>query len=67
MATSQKNFSYDESVAEIEKILDDLQNNESLPFDDMIANVEKAVALLKQCKTKLTEVDKKLNALFEND
>lgn len=65
--TSKKDkFSYDKSIEEIEKIIERLQTNDNQSLDETISDVDKAILLLKQCKTKLTDVNSHLNKLFDD-
>lgn len=64
---SNKNIDYDKSIKEVEQIISKLQNqNEQYPFDEIISEVERAVNLLNDCKTKLVSAEERLNKLFES-
>lgn len=66
MSTAKKKFSYDESIAEVEQILERLQTDE-MPLDTMLADVKRAVELLGKCKGQLTEASDMIDRLFEED
>lgn len=59
-------FSYEKAVAEIEAIIEDIEN-EDLSVDDLSDKVKKVSQLLKNCKKKLVdtkgEVDQLLNEM----
>ena len=59
--------SYDSMMSEVEKIISDLQRDKDGSLDAMVANVEKAVELLNQCKSQLTKTSDKLDKLFEGE
>ena len=66
MAKNNEKFSYDKLIAEVEAILDRLQNDDTMPLDEMMENVEKAADKLKQCKKQLTEAEKQMDKLFDD-
>jgi exodeoxyribonuclease VII small subunit len=59
-------FSYDKAIAEIEQIIDEIEND-ALDVDKLSEKVKKATTLIQQCKKKLSdtkaEVDNLLNYL----
>ncbi len=63
---AKKKISYNESINEIEQILERIENEE-LDVDELSRNVEKVSALLKNCRDKLykteQEVEKILNSM----
>lgn len=66
MAKNNEKFSYDKLIAEVEEILDQLQNDDTMSLDAMMENVEKAVDKLKQCKKQLTDAEKRMDKLFDD-
>ena len=50
------NKSYDDAVAELQSILSKMQGNE-LGIDELIANLQRASALLDFCQAKLTKTE----------
>lgn len=59
--TDKKKFSYDEAVKEIAEIVDRLESQEMpVGFDGMIADVQKALKLIEQCRASITEAETKL-------
>ncbi len=60
-------FNYDKSVAELEKILTDIQSPDA-SIEDLSVKLKRAKELLKACKTKLREVESDIeSALSEDD
>jgi exodeoxyribonuclease VII small subunit len=57
-------LSYKEAFAELEDILDKLENNE-LDVDDLTSNVKKASELIKLCKSKLFETESEIEKIIE--
>ncbi len=60
---------YDASVAEIERIINELQNNSEKNFEESLLCIEKALSLLHHCKERLHASEQRFEALFadEND
>ena len=67
MEKSNKKFSYDGLIAEVEEILQRLQNDDTLTFDAMLQKVDEAVNKLNQCKAHLTDAEKHIDELFKKD
>ncbi len=59
-----KKFSYEESITEVEKIIEDIENG-NINIDDLSKKVQKATKLLKECKAKLTATQKELDSFTE--
>jgi exodeoxyribonuclease VII small subunit len=55
---------YKEAFAELEIILEKLENNE-LDVDDLTNNVKKAAELIKICKSKLFETESEIEKIIE--
>ena len=49
---NEKNFSFEEKLAELEKIVNNLESGE-VPLDDAIEEFKKAMVLVKECDEKL--------------
>ena len=49
---NEKNFSFEEKLAELEKIVNNLESGE-VPLDDAIEEFKKAMDLVKECDEKL--------------
>ena len=49
---NEKNFSFEEKLAELEKIVNNLESGE-VPLDDAIEEFKKAMVLVKECDAKL--------------
>jgi exodeoxyribonuclease VII small subunit len=61
---SKVKLSYKEAFAELEEILNKLENNE-LDVDDLTTNVKKASELIKFCKSKLFETESEIEKIIE--
>lgn len=65
---TEEKFSYDEALAQIEGIVAKLESRETATgFDDMIADVDKALGLIKKCKATIADAEAKLNNLTKSD
>jgi len=62
---TEKKFSYNAAMQEVEQILASLEKN-SLDVDDMSQKVKRATELLQACKQKLYQADAEIQAVFEN-
>ncbi len=60
----KKKFSYDDAVSQIQQIVERLESQD-MPsgFDGMIADVQKALKLIEQCRGCITEAESKLNEI----
>ena len=69
MAKAKKEeFSYDEAQAEIEAIVSRLESRDKpTGFDTMISDVEKALALIKQCKKCIADAESRLAKVKSDD
>ena len=56
-------FSYEKAVAEIEAIIEEIENEE-LSVDELSNKVKKVSALLKSCKKKLTDTKGEVDQLL---
>lgn len=61
---TDKKFSYNAAMKEIEQIIALLEKN-SLDVDEMSQKVKRATELLQACKKKLYETDAEIQAVFE--
>jgi len=61
---TEKKFSYNAAMLEVEQILASLEKN-SLDVDEMSQNVKRATELLQACKNKLYQADAEIQAVFE--
>lgn len=57
---------YTESVAELEKILAELENNDEVNMELISEKVKRAAVLLEACKKQLHEIDSDLEKILEN-
>ncbi len=63
MADKRK-FSYDDAIAQVEQIVMKLEEQDANGgFDSMIDDVQKAMKLLDQCRSFITETEQKLSEL----
>ena len=60
-----KNFSFEEAYAKLEKMLEQLNQNE-LPLEKAIELYEEASGLITSCQKKLTQAEKKIEILIKN-
>lgn len=60
-----KNFSFEEAYAKLEKMLEQLNQNE-LPLEKAIELYEEASSLINSCQKKLTAAEKKVEMLIKN-
>ena len=59
-------FSYDEAMAQIEAIVGKLETQSgTIGFDEMIADVEKALGLIDKCKETISDAEQRLAKLNE--
>lgn len=56
---------YNESIAELELILSDLENNNTLTMDVISEKVKRAASLLETCKSQLHELDTELEKILQ--
>lgn len=62
---TDKKFSYNAAMQEVEQILASLEKN-SLDVDEMSLKVKRATQLLQACKQKLYQADAEIQAVFED-
>lgn len=58
-------FSFNSSIAEIEKILKTIEDGEP-DIDKLAAKVKRAAELIKLCQKKLRETEKEIDAVFKD-
>lgn len=59
-----KKISYNEAMAEIEEILDKIENEE-LDVDELAEKVKRVSSLLKTCKDKLTQTNEQVEQILK--
>jgi exodeoxyribonuclease VII small subunit len=64
MAKSKQ--TYTQSVAELEKILSELENSNEINMELISEKVKRAAVLLNACKKQLHEIDEDLEKILEN-
>lgn len=62
---SKKEFSFNEAVTEIEKILSNIENGD-LDVDKLSVEVKKASELIRQCQKKLKTTEEEINSIFKD-
>ena len=61
-----KSKSFEESLDELEKIANNLENGD-LGLDEAINEFEKGIKLSKECSEKLDEAEKRINILVQGE
>lgn len=61
----KKEFSFNNAVKEIEKILGNLENSK-LDVDRLAEEVKKASDLIRQCQEKLRTTEEEINSIFRD-
>lgn len=61
---AKKEFSFNQAVNEIEKILSNIESGE-LDVDKLSAEVKKAAELIRQCQKKLRSTEDEINSIFK--
>ncbi len=61
----KKEFSFNNAVSEIEKILRNIENGE-LDVDKLSLEVKRASDLIKQCQKKLKTTEEEINSIFRD-
>jgi exodeoxyribonuclease VII small subunit len=62
---AKKEFSFNESVKEIEKILQNIENG-NLDIDKLSEEVKRASELIKKCQKKLRTTEEEINSIFKD-
>lgn len=62
---AKKEFSFNEAVSEIEKILQVIENG-ALDVDRLATEVKRASELIKQCQKKLRVTEEEINSIFKD-
>lgn len=62
---SKQKLTYTESVAELEQILAELENNTEVNMDVISEKVKRAAVLMEFCKKQLHELDEELEKMME--
>lgn len=57
-------MSYDEAVAELQVILNDMQN-ETLSIDDLTVSIKRASELLQSCSDRLRSTEQEVNSVIQ--
>jgi exodeoxyribonuclease VII small subunit len=62
---AKKEFSFNEAVIEIEKVLRNIESGE-LDLDKLSVEVKRASELIKQCQKKLRSTEDEINSIFKD-
>jgi exodeoxyribonuclease VII small subunit len=62
--TTKKTFTYNEAMAEVEEILEKIENEE-LDVDDLAEKVKRVSVLLKICKDKLRKTNDQVEQILK--
>jgi len=62
---AKKEFSFNNAVKEIEKILGEIESGE-LDVDKLSVAVRRASVLIKQCQKKLRTTEEEINSIFKD-
>ena len=62
---AKKEFSFNDAVHDIEKILQNIESGE-LDIDKLSAEVKRASELIKQCQKKLKTTEDEINSIFKD-
>ena len=64
MATKKKNNDFEHSLAELEQLVESMESGD-LSLEDSLSAFEKGVKLTRDCQTKLSEAEQKVELLME--
>lgn len=64
MATKKKGNEFENSLAELEQLVESMESGE-LSLEDSLTAFEKGVKLTRDCQTKLSEAEQKVELLME--
>ena len=62
---AKKEFSFNEAVKEIEKILRNIESGD-LDVDKLSVEVKRASELIRQCQKKLRSTEEEINSIFKD-
>jgi len=62
---AKKDFSFNDAVKEIEKILQNIETG-NLDVDKLSDEVKRASELIKQCQKKLRSTEEEINSIFKD-
>ncbi|WP_292778490.1 exodeoxyribonuclease VII small subunit [Methanobrevibacter sp.] len=63
---NEKNFSFEENLAELERIVARLESGE-VPLDDAIEEFKKAMVLVKECDEKLNAAEEAIAKIVKDN
>jgi len=62
---TKKEFSFNQAVNDIEKILEEIESGE-MDVDRLSVEVKRASELIRQCQKKLKSTEEEINAIFKD-
>lgn len=62
---AKKNLTYSEAIAEVESIVEKIENNE-LDIDELAKNVKRVSELIKFCKAKLKSTEEEVEQILKD-
>lgn len=62
---AKKEFSFNQAVNEIEKILEEIENSK-MDIDRLSLKVRRASELISQCRKKLKSTEEEINTIFKD-
>ena len=62
---AKKNLSHSQAIAEIESIVEKIENNE-LDIDELASNVKRVAELIKFCKAKLKSTEEEVEQILKD-
>lgn len=63
---SEKNFNFEASLNELEKLVDALENGD-LPLEQSLEDFERGINLTRACQTALTDAQQKVQILLDKN
>ena len=66
MAKKPKSFNFEKSLAELETLVETMENGE-ISLEDSLKHFERGISLTRACQQALEEADQKVKILMEKD
>lgn len=66
MAKKSENLSFEQSISELEQIVEHLEQGD-ISLDDALKQFERGIKLVRQSQTKLEQAQQKVSILLEED
>lgn len=61
----EKNFNYAKAMEQVKSIIKEIEEND-MDVDAMVAKIEEAAALLKECRSKLVKTDETVQKILDD-